>query len=966
MITVCRTALPTRLRIAATLLLVACCVQWNPSLAQAPPPGAAPKGKPAVRPAVAPVPAAGDVKPYRIEKLPAWVKAPPALATVAAGGQAGARARREVLLDLQVQIALGTVQQQLFLRHRRVALDAATLGEVSKSEIYFNPAYQTLQLHEAAVHRNGARLDRLKDARIEILRREQQLEKQVIDGLSTALVVLNDVRVGDVVDVAYTVLGANPIFKGRYAALFQLASDAPIDVLSLRVEYPAARSLNTRTLRLDIAPEHSVENGRKVMRLTRRDVAPIQSEQATPPWFKVYPALHVSEYGSWNEVDAWARELFSAPPIAAGSDLAQRIADWRAQNLAPDALIDAVLNFVQEDVRYFSVSLGESSHRPKPPAQTLAERLGDCKDKVALLNAVLREFGIDARPALVSMERNRGVGSYLPSHDQFDHVISRVVVGEKTWWLDPTITGQGRKLDRRGVFRYGVALVVGAGDELTAVDPAADAAALAFGPEVRWLQRWDLSDPKQPAQLKTVMTVQGFAAERWRGALSGAGTERIGESIGGAYARVLPGLTMTGAPVVRDNLDDNQLEIEVNFTHPAFGKYTFGAIDVEFAAVELLDLLVGPPEAKRQTPFWNNQPRRAVQTIEVLAPRPFTLRAPAPAEVADRHFLYQWRMEASGSTARFVLSYDMRRDEVLPADLDTFRGNLLRARQMSGGRLRLALVDTKSIEPGFAEIDRRIDRSIGSRRDALREIMIRHEVGRLLATESLRVVGDASPLTAGVLVDRAIAASTLGEHANALADADRALALKPDLADAHRARGVSLVSLDRLGEALPALQKAKALSNDSAHTQWVGTAHYYLGQYRDAVALLREAIDQGAGEDRDFALIWLFFAAERASGNGRATIAPLAASSDPQRWPGQLLRFVDGRISQDELLRAAAREKERERLNLAEAYFFIGKSLALRGDSLNARRMYEKAIDIKALPYREHALAEVELKRLGR
>ena len=96
------------------------------------------------------------------------------------------------------------------------------MAEVSKAELHFNPAFQTLTLHEAAVWRDGVRQDRLHGARIELLRREERLEQSTLTGTQTLLVVMNDVRIGDAVDIAYTVHGANPIFKGRYADNYQL------------------------------------------------------------------------------------------------------------------------------------------------------------------------------------------------------------------------------------------------------------------------------------------------------------------------------------------------------------------------------------------------------------------------------------------------------------------------------------------------------------------------------------------------------------------------------------------------------------------------------------------------------------------------------------------------------------------------------------------------------------------------
>ena len=79
--------------------------------------------------------------------------------------------------------------------------------------------------------------------------------------------------------------------------------------------------------------------------------------------------------------------------------------------------------------------------------------------------------------------------------------------------------------------------------------------------------------------------------------------------------------------------------------------------------------------------------------------------------------------------------------------------------------------------------------------------------------------------------------------------------------------------------------------------------------------------------------------------------------------PGVLAHHLAGRISQDEMLRAARKDKQMERLNLSEAWFYIGQRLLLAGDTESARRMFQRTVDIGALPYREHAFAQLELRR---
>ncbi|WP_457423988.1 DUF3857 domain-containing protein, partial [Roseateles sp. P5_E7] len=697
-----------------------------------------------------PYPAVPAGAGYRFGPVPAWVKPVPEASAASPKPPApGAKARREALVDIQTQLApKSATATWLHLQH--VALDTSTLREVSEPQISFNPAYQQLVIHQIGVIRSGQRLDRLKDARIELMRREQLLERQMIDGVRTALVVISDVRVGDIVDVAYTLVGESPIFDGRFAALLPVAGDVPIDRLHLRVEGPAERRLQVKSLATDLQPERFEEGGRQVLRVLREHVPAVVEEAATPPWFKVYPAIHISEYASWAEVNQWAQTLFVAEP--ANAAVAERVAALKAVGGTPEQQVAAALRFVQDEVRYFSASLGESSHRPKPASRTLAERLGDCKDKTLLLNALLTGLGLDARPTLVSVQRNRGINNFLPSHDVFDHVISRVQIGEQVYFLDPTLNGQGLSLEKRGYLPYGAGLVVAAGTEApVAIQPPAFAV-----DSLSYRQDWDLSDLKRPARLTTSFKASGLAAERWRAAAAQAGTDRIAEGIGGHYVKALPGLVSVGTPQLLDDRAANEVELKLAFEHPAPGQYQRGMLEIELPAIELGDALALPPEARRRQPFMLDGARRMELQITLTGPHPITTPGPAPQQVSDKHFSFQARVENQGGKLVSTSRYERRGDEVLPADLDSYRERIGRARLLSGSRARLSLIDfrDKALEAEFGAIDRRLVKFQAARPDALLQILQTQEITRLVGLTLVPRLAPGSRLAARVLAER--------------------------------------------------------------------------------------------------------------------------------------------------------------------------------------------------------------------
>jgi len=927
--------------------------------------------KPAAKPAAprvaakpaSPYPAVPAGAGYRFGPQPAWVKPlPPAPVAEDRPVARGAKARREPLVDVQVQLApKSATATYVHLQHE--ALDTSTLREVSEPQISFNPAYQQVVIHQLAVIRDGQRLDRLKDARIELVRREQQLERQMIDGVRTALVVISDVRVGDIVDLAYTLEGENPIFEGRYSSLMQLASDAPIGRLHLRIEAPSDRKLNTKVVATDVVPERFEEGGRQVIRVMRENVPAVQDESATPPWFKVYPALHISEYANWAELDQWAQRLFASEAQSAG--VAEKAAELKASVGAsgtPEQQVAAALRFVQDEVRYFSASLGESSHRPKPAARTLAERLGDCKDKTLLLNTLLTAMGFDARPALISMVRNRGIGNYLPSHDQFDHVISRVKIGDAVYFLDPTMNGQGYSLETRGYYRYGAALVVGLGEggPQPVVPPDFAKDALSFR------QDWNFTDLSKPARLTTSFKATGLAAERWRSYLAIAGLERMAESVGGSYVRLLPGLVSAGQPEVKDDRETNQWELRLTFEHPTMGRYQRGSLELEFPAAELVDALSLPPEARRRYPFMLDPTNAVELSVNVVGPRPAAPPAPAPQQLADKHFAFASRVEIDGSTVRFISRVERRADEVLPADMDGYRERVGRARQMLNvQRMRMNLLDLKALESSFAGVSQRLLRyRSGAKPDALWQLMQFNEFIRVADDQLLGVVDPKGRLAARVLAERAQALNQLGDFDAALADAERVLAITgegEEAAAALEAKGVALVGLARPADALAAFNQQAQLGTGVGN--WLGTTHYMLGDYARAETALRDSAANASGEARQFTLLWLYLAAERQGGRGKAAIADELASADTSKWGGALLRYLGGSLDRDALLKLAKEKPETERLRLAEAYFFIGQQLAAQGKRGEALPWFERTLATQAVPYREFTLAQWELKR---
>ena len=355
----------------------------------------------------------------RAVPFPAWVDSISQLPPAAKDSPLAIR-----LSDVQFHVG----EQSAYYIHRAlIANEASSVSALGQYEIAFQPDYQRVQLHRLRIVRGEQVIDKLASADIRFLQREMGLSQGVYSGAITAAIVTDDVRVGDTLEVAYTVLGQNPVFGGKFFDAAAWDSPAPVGLRRITLDMPEQRGISYRMQggNLAIAPIEQRRNGRRILRFEARDLPAVVAEPYVPADVSTYRWIQFSELGSWKEVNQWAQGLFDVPAGGAAVKDALRAAGATG---APSQQVVKVLEFVQNEIRYLSLSMGESSHRPFPPAQVLQRRYGDCKDKSLLMVAMLRELGIVAEPVLVSTEMRKGLDRMLPSPLLFDHAIVRVHV----------------------------------------------------------------------------------------------------------------------------------------------------------------------------------------------------------------------------------------------------------------------------------------------------------------------------------------------------------------------------------------------------------------------------------------------------------------------------------------------------------------------------------------------------------
>ncbi|MES2019418.1 MAG: DUF3857 domain-containing protein [Pseudomonadota bacterium] len=873
----------------------------------------------------------------RGDPVPAWIDRIAAKPAPSSG-----HALSIVLADLHFRAGEGGALYQ----HRALtAHESSSLGALGQYDIEFQPAYQRVQLHRLAVLRAGQVIDKLASADIRFLQRERGLEQGLVDGSVTAQIVTTDVRVGDTLDIEFSVLGQNPVFGGHFMDSAQWDYPSPVQLRRVTVDAPANVLVDYKLMASGDGPlprqSASERDGRRRLRFEAAAMAPVLGEGYVPHDVHQYRWLQFSDFHSWAEVNSWALELFSATTPASVLDGPLRTA--RAAKTQDEA-VAKVLEFVQNDIRYLSVSLGENSHRPFPPATVLERRYGDCKDKTLLAVAMLRALGIEAEPVLVASTMVKGLDQMLPSPTLFDHAIVHVTVGGKSYYLDPTRLGQYGQLERMGQSHGGrQVLVVKPGTTALAEIPEA---AREFVTSRR-SERATVNDFGKPAEFVETIDMAGVSAESTRVQLARMSKQELRKAYEGALVKRYPDAQLVGEPRVRDDRVRNTLAIEVHYSIASLltPNDKGDGWDLRYSPTNLTELFAPPGNARRSFAL-------ALPAFPYAFDYDFQLTLPAGYDIGeyastrtvdDPAFRLARKLDSGKRNMHVKLLLETRADRVAPGRLPQYLKNTQQYNEMLGGTLHIPKEAPTAARPVAARklaAEARLEQS-------------------LLAMG--RVIDDADATgrdPSASLCERALALAYLGRKPDAHKDLARALQLQPQSDALLRCRAEVHFIVGRFKESEADFSRAMARGADqSQNFLGRGLAWMYLNKMAAAQADFQVAIAKADDDaQRQRAAILL-----RIAGGTPGAPAGEAESS----WLAQADAMFAGTVEPEHMVSAATRGLvEGNNGPLVEAYYYAGRYHLAKGNALKARVYFQRALDKRLLDNPYHVAAQHELARV--
>lgn len=735
---------------------------------------------------------------------PAWVvkttESAPDAATAADEGL------RILLFDSQVR-ADGD-SEAVYIRFRSMALSPQALPLLGNVGVAWSPSSQQVTVHHVNIVRDGQTIDVLANQTFETLRREQNLEQAMLDGRITAVLHPSGLRVGDILDVAYTLVSRDPVTGGHFEQSLDLNLPAVVDQVRYRASWPSTLPVRLRAAN-DWTPLTVRRAGdQSFVELRLSELQPVVVPDDIPIRLRAVRQIELSDYRDWSDIAVVLKPLYDrARGLEPDSPLHAEIERIRALSDDPAVRAAAALRLVQDQVRYVALMMGEGALTPASADETWNRRFGDCKGKTALLLALLDGLGIEAQPAAVSIVNGDGMPDRLPMVSAFDHVLVRAVVGGAVYWLDGTRTGD-RRLEEVTVppFRWALPLT-GPDARLQPLDVAP-----ATTPDSETIIALDASTGLYaPAAVTGTLIMRGDAAAVLGGQiglLSGSQRDQGLRSLWSAQL-VNPTITEVGSTYdVEANVLTLTMKGSMTLNWRSEGLIPPGATYVPVTSQERSE---GP---FRNAPYAINHPTFSRQVA--------TVRLPDGG---------QGFRVAGGQVDLAELGHHVRRTMALDGDLVTVETTFR----------------SLTVEISAAEAD-----------EVRAEALVRpFDPPRIFPPRNYRP-SDAdrtawaadAPTTANGWLDRALALSQSGDRTGAVEAAGRAIELAPQNSAAWANRGVYRFWTGDYEGAAADLDKAVDI-DPSERIAMNGNALLAMneGRYDDAVIELSRALRQAPGDD---------------------------------------------------------------------------------------------------------------------
>lgn len=261
----------------------------------------------------------------------------------------------------------------------------------------------------------------------------------------TKVITLPEVNVGTVIDRQTTRVSKGFAIENTFWYFFYFDFSFPAREVNFTITWPKKLKIQYKAFNLDYKPKIT-ENGSTITYSWHLEniYKPGENEDYLPPPTpeNVTSAAEFSSIQNWSNISNWYYLLIQKN-LKVNRQIEEAAKKVLKDKTTTKDKIRAVLEYIQDNFRYVSMSFGDNSLVPHRTDSVFQNKYGDCKDLSLLCVAMLKVASIESNVALF----RDGFSITDPKHDLpipalFDHVL--VVVKDekgKSLYVDPLLKG---------------------------------------------------------------------------------------------------------------------------------------------------------------------------------------------------------------------------------------------------------------------------------------------------------------------------------------------------------------------------------------------------------------------------------------------------------------------------------------------------------------------------------------------
>ncbi|WP_455926615.1 DUF3857 domain-containing transglutaminase family protein [Pseudomonas capeferrum] len=303
----------------------------------------------------------------------------------------------------------------------------------AQQPVSYNRSLDTLEIVEAFTQKPDGRKVAVSAEQIKEQQERASADSPMFQDSRIKVVIFPEVAVGDRLTLRYRLVRKTALFPGEF---IDSASPSlyPMEQFNLTYDLPADKPLYVDAKGFN-ASTPAAAPGRKVYGWDYVPAEKNRPEQGAVAYMDYGQHLAVSTFPSYRALakayDARATVEVTPAITALANQLTANLPTPRAKALV-------LSDWVRRNIRYVAVYINAGGVVPHAAQSVLENRYGDCKDHVALLEALLKAVAIESTPALISY----GSAYTLPkvaALSPINHAIT--YIPSLDLFLDSTATG---------------------------------------------------------------------------------------------------------------------------------------------------------------------------------------------------------------------------------------------------------------------------------------------------------------------------------------------------------------------------------------------------------------------------------------------------------------------------------------------------------------------------------------------